>query len=117
MNMMKNLLWISALTLTVACGDKGGETGSTTDGTTSGTTDGGGDGGSSADGAALFTSNCSGCHGADGTGVSGPNITGEDNRAAMIAIVTNGEGGMPAFGSTLSGAEIEAIVDYVINDL
>ncbi len=65
----------------------------------------------------IFNSNCAGCHGADGTGTSsGRPLTGiagqEPDRTVHIASVTDGKGGMPAFGAGLSADEIDAAVAY-----
>ncbi len=69
------------------------------------------------DGAALYGDNCAGCHGGDGSGGIGPRLAGTvvakfPDPADQIAVVTNGRGGMPAFGDRLSDEEIAAIVDY-----
>jgi mono/diheme cytochrome c family protein len=69
------------------------------------------------DGAALFGDSCAGCHGGDGSGGIGPRLAGTvvakfPDPADQIAVVTNGRGGMPAFGDRLSDEEIAAIVDY-----
>lgn len=70
------------------------------------------------DGADLYGRRCAGCHGGDGSGGIGPRLAGGrvvsafPDPADQIAVVTNGRGGMPAFGSRLSGDEIAAIVDY-----
>jgi mono/diheme cytochrome c family protein len=69
------------------------------------------------DGAELFGNSCAGCHGGDGSGGIGPRLAGTvvakfPDPADQIAVVKNGRGGMPAFGSRLSDEEIAAIVDY-----
>jgi cytochrome c6 len=70
-----------------------------------------------ADGRAVFTDSCGACHtlSAAGTsGVSGPSLDGVGLDAAAIeAIVSEGRGGMPAFGGELSEAEIAAVADFV----
>jgi mono/diheme cytochrome c family protein len=69
------------------------------------------------DGQAVFTDRCGACHtlSAAGTsGVSGPSLDGVGLDAAAIeAIVSEGRGGMPAFGGELSEAEISAVADFV----
>lgn len=67
----------------------------------------------------LYAGHCSSCHGLNGTGGEAPDIA-RSNRVRAISdqrlsqIIRNGmTGGMPAFGKTLSGAEIAAIVSYV----
>ena len=70
------------------------------------------------DGAAIFDQRCSGCHGGDGSGGIGPRLAGGRVVAdfadpqQQIAFVTNGQGGMPAFGERLTADEIAAVVDY-----
>jgi outer membrane protein assembly factor BamB/cytochrome c5 len=68
-------------------------------------------------GKTAFTSNCAGCHTlseAGTTGSVGPNLDELMPDFALVQKqVTNGGSGMPAFGSTLTKAEIEAIAKYV----
>jgi len=71
------------------------------------------------DAAALFSNYCSGCHGADGKGGFGSDLSSSSYRygkdvAAVKASISEGRGGgkMPAFGGQLSAAEIDALVDY-----
>lgn len=71
-------------------------------------------GGSAIDAAALYSTNCSSCHGADGSGGVGPDLRAEDNTERITAQVTNGGGSMPAFGDKLSAEEISALADYVV---
>ncbi len=67
-------------------------------------------------GAALYTTNCSSCHGADGEGVSGPamaEIASEfDDAGVEDAIVNGTDGGMPAFPS-LTAQDVADLVAYV----
>ena len=69
------------------------------------------------DGKTVFTANCGGCHtlGDAGTsGAVGPNLDQAQPDAATVkAYVRGGGGGMPAFGDTLSNAEIDAVAAYV----
>jgi mono/diheme cytochrome c family protein len=71
----------------------------------------------SADGKAVFTANCSGCHtlaAASASGQVGPNLdTLKPDDATVQRQVTNGGGGMPAFGGQLSDAEIKAVASFV----
>ena len=77
-----------------------------------------GGGGNASPGAALYASNCARCHGSDGGGGLGPQLS--DGKAAedfpdvadQIAFVSEGEGGMPGFGDDLSPAEIRQVVEY-----
>jgi mono/diheme cytochrome c family protein len=70
------------------------------------------------DGAAFYGQSCAGCHGGDGSGGIGPRLAGGrvvanfPDPQDQIAVVTNGRGGMPAFGERLSPEEIAAVVEY-----
>lgn len=74
-----------------------------------------------ADGAALYAERCAMCHAADGGGGVGPALNvpeyiyGKDNEAVRISIANGRENGMPAFGSQLSQAELDALVSYVLS--
>jgi len=66
----------------------------------------------------VYENSCTGCHADDGTGVEGRGrpligIANQGDRARHIASVTDGRGGMPAFGERLSSEEIEQAVSYV----
>ena len=65
----------------------------------------------------VFTTNCGGCHtlaDAGTSGASGPNLDDAAPDAATVkAYARGGGGGMPAFGDTLSNAEIDAVAAYV----
>lgn len=88
---------------------------------------GGGDGSSSkttstaaaaTSGKALFTSvGCSNCHtlaDADAKGQVGPNLdTLKPATAKVVAQVTHGGGGMPAFSGQLSTEQIRTVARYV----
>lgn len=65
-------------------------------------------------GATVFADNCASCHAADGTGGSGPDLTGMTDEAEIEEYVVNGDGGMPAFGDTLSEQEIADVVAHVL---
>ncbi len=75
------------------------------------------------DGATLFASNCAVCHSADGSGGVGPRIGGGrvveiyPDAADQILVVTNGRGGMPAFGTRLSTDEIAEVVRFTRTEL
>ena len=54
-------------------------------------------------GETLYTTNCSGCHGVDGEGVTGPAIDDhvfEHGDEHILEVVFNGEGEMPPFDLT-----------------
>lgn len=68
-------------------------------------------------GEAIYLESCAGCHGEDGLGTDfGRPLTGiagqEPDRLVHIASVTDGLGGMPAFGDALSAEDIDAAVTY-----
>jgi mono/diheme cytochrome c family protein len=77
----------------------------------------------------LYRTNCARCHGADGRGdtplghtYNSPDFTDEEwwrkhsditGTKSLASIITNGKGGMPAFGKKLKSAEIKGLVNYV----
>ncbi len=80
----------------------------------------GGDDAQIAEGEELYASNgCGSCHtmeAAGSTGTSGPNLDDvQPSFDAVVGQVTDGGGGMPAFGGTLSTEQIEAIAAYVVD--
>lgn len=79
---------------------------------------GGGPDPNDTDGASLFASQgCGSCHtlaAANSTGSVGPNLDeAKPTRELTIDRVTNGQGGMPAFGDKLSAEQIAALADFV----
>jgi quinohemoprotein ethanol dehydrogenase len=72
-------------------------------------------------GAEVFSENCSTCHGATGHGGNGgPDLTTmpkAKEQAGAEEQVTNGGGGMPAFGGTLSEEEIANVAAYVVEEI
>lgn len=75
------------------------------------------------DGAAVYASRCSTCHGDDGDGGRGPTLGGGvvaaefPDPADQVAVVTNGRGTMPSFRTRLTPEEIAAVVEYTREDL
>jgi mono/diheme cytochrome c family protein len=65
----------------------------------------------------VFTTNCGSCHTLADAGTSGsvgPNLDDlKPDMATVVKQVTNGGGGMPAFGSQLSKAQILSVAKYV----
>src|SRR6202000_2649097 len=65
----------------------------------------------------VFDSTCASCHtlaAAGSTGTVGPNLDQlKPNDALVVKQVTNGGGGMPAFGSSLSKTQIQSVAKYV----
>jgi mono/diheme cytochrome c family protein len=87
---------------------------------------GGGDGsaaGTESPGAVIFADNCARCHGADGGGGVGPQLSDGavveafPDIADQIAVITDGRGGMPSFGDALDPDEIEAVAVYTREEL
>ena len=78
-------------------------------------------GGDAEAGAVVFSENCSTCHGGTGHGGNGgPDLTTmplAQTEEGAIQQVTNGGGGMPAFGGTLSEEEIENVAAYVVHEI
>lgn len=70
-------------------------------------------------GKAVYLQRCVGCHALDGSGIVGPDIRPDktlekySSAAEMAALIRDGIGEMPEFGSKLSDAEVAAVVDYV----
>ena len=82
--------------------------------------EGGAEGGATSELAAgeeVFDTNCSSCHtlaAAGSNGNVGPNLDELGPSKGLVEHqVTNGGGGMPAFGSTLAKGEIEAVAKFV----
>jgi mono/diheme cytochrome c family protein len=77
----------------------------------------------------LYRTNCARCHGADGRGDTplghtyfSPDFTDNawwqkhsdiTSTRSLVTIITNGRGGMPAFGKKLKSSEIKALLNYI----
>jgi mono/diheme cytochrome c family protein len=68
----------------------------------------------------LFANVCRGCHMSDGKGASGagtyPSLAGNRNLGARgypVAVVVNGQRGMPAFGTMMSDDQVAAVINYL----
>ena len=65
----------------------------------------------------VFVSDCGGCHTlrrANTGGTAGPNLDElKPDVATVRSTVRSGKGSMPAFGGTLSDAEIDAVAGFV----
>lgn len=92
---------------------------SDTTATSAESTDTSGTSGGDDDGAKVFAATCAGCHGADGTGASGPDLTVRASltKDRIVDQVTNGGTSMPPYGSQLSSEEISKVADYVLSDI
>jgi mono/diheme cytochrome c family protein len=80
--------------------------------------DDGGVDGEATTGLQIFAANCAGCHGTDGGGGIGPQLSdgavveAYPDPAAEVAVVTDGSGTMPSFGDDLTPEQIAAVVEY-----
>ncbi len=68
----------------------------------------------------LFKKHCSGCHGAEGKGAFGPDLSGDykygkTSVAARESISSGRPGNMPAFEQKLSPEEIEALTEFILS--
>lgn len=74
-------------------------------------------------GAAIFSHRCASCHGAKGEGVSavvtiaGPSLQAEHDRGAVVTAMEIGPSHMPNFSYILSLPEIQAVADYVTQQI
>ncbi|QDU55756.1 cbb3-type cytochrome c oxidase N-terminal domain-containing protein [Aeoliella mucimassa] len=71
-------------------------------------------------GSATFATNCKSCHGADGEGISAPNMTDDyyinvKNIEDIAKVVKNGakNGAMPAWGNRLHPNEVVLVSSYI----
>ena len=72
---------------------------------------------------AMYRTKCATCHGPDGSGSQvGKTMNVPDLRspavqkrpdAELAQVISNGKGGMPPFKSSLSGAQIHALVSHI----
>lgn len=73
------------------------------------------------DGASLYAENCAMCHGAEGKGGIGPDLTvasykyGREETEVLHSISAGRPGGMPGFGNRLSAAQIKGLAEYVLS--
>jgi len=75
---------------------------------------------SGTDGKALFAKHCAGCHGAEGKGAFGPDLSGDyeygkTSAAVQESISLGRPNNMPAFDKKLSPAEIEAVTGFILS--
>lgn len=68
----------------------------------------------SSEGGQLYTQHCARCHGANATGLTGPDLRTGYTTDEVRTAVTNGVGGrMPAFEDDLTPAQIDTIATYI----
>jgi mono/diheme cytochrome c family protein len=76
------------------------------------------------DPAKIYTTNCTLCHGADGSGDTGPgkafhakDLRSDEVRnqsdAALSDVITKGRGKMPAFGAKIKPDAVQKLVAYI----
>ena len=65
--------------------------------------------------AEIFQQKCQFCHGAQGAGGSGPSLTGAAGQpnAALRTVIHDGRRKMPAFGTQMTAAQLDAVVAHV----
>lgn len=73
-----------------------------------------------ADGQTLFKKHCAGCHGANGKGAFGPDLSGDykygkTSMAVLESIASGRPGNMPAFEKKMSPEEIDAVTEFILN--
>ena len=73
-------------------------------------------------GQVVFTTYCAACHGPEGAGLVGPNLTDTvflhgDKKADIVRVLMNGVGdkGMPAWGAILPPADVDAVADFTMS--
>jgi len=69
-------------------------------------------------GSEVFAANCAACHGTDLSGQVGPALNAGSSAVAtpdedLIAVITDGQGAMPGFRSSLTPEQIEAAVMFI----
>ncbi len=69
--------------------------------------------GDGSSGAAVFTQNCAGCHGARGEGAFGPPLAPAGFASLVGPMVEQGGIQMPPFANALDETQIKAVADYV----
>lgn len=74
----------------------------------------------SIDGAVIYEAHCARCHGADGTGGAGSDISQIGQMlqvpTPLVGLLTNGGVAMPGFGNTLSDEQIAAVAQWIIDE-
>lgn len=72
-------------------------------------------------GKALYAAHCVGCHGAEGKGGIGPDLSaavykyGRSPEEVLVSIRDGRPGGMPAFGNQLSAAQLDELTAYSLS--
>lgn len=68
----------------------------------------------------IYRQRCSQCHGSDGGGGIGTALRGVEDRLdpdELTAVIVNGRKAMPRFDSTISAAEVDAVIRFITEAL
>jgi len=68
-------------------------------------------------GGRVYAENCSGCHGPRGEGLVGPPLAAAGFASLVGPMVTQGGINMPPFAGVLSDADVNAVADFVAQEL
>jgi ubiquinol-cytochrome c reductase cytochrome c subunit len=68
-------------------------------------------------GGRVYAENCSGCHGAEGEGLVGPPLAAVGFASLVGPMVVEGGISMPPFAGVLSDQDVDAVSDFVANQL
>ena len=68
-------------------------------------------------GGRVYAENCSGCHGARGEGLVGPPLAAAAFPGLVAPMVVEGGISMPAFAGVLSDQEVNAVAEFVAEEL
>jgi ubiquinol-cytochrome c reductase cytochrome c subunit len=68
-------------------------------------------------GGRVYAENCSGCHGPKGEGLVGPPLAAAGFASLVGAMVEQGGISMPPFAGVLSDGEVNAVADFVAQEL
>ena len=68
-------------------------------------------------GARVYAENCAGCHGARGEGYVGPPLAAAGFASLVAPMVTQGGINMPPFAGVLSDQDVNAVAEYVAQEL
>lgn len=104
-------LAVAVALLAIGCGDKGDDTASARVDDILALS------GDEASGASVYTGSCSGCHGTNGEGLTGPamaDVVSDNSDEEIVSVVLSGTGSMPAFDS-LADQDIADLLAYITN--
>lgn len=64
-------------------------------------------------GEALYADSCAVCHAADGSGGSGPDLSGESVGGEVVGIILHGEDDMPGFADDFSDQDVADLLAWL----